>query len=69
MWRRWITFRIIYDVGITQLQTAVLAPLIALGTDAARIQWVGDGAAVTSILTDGAGNILTDASGDLIGVY
>jgi len=69
MWRRWITFRIVYDIGITQLQPAVLAPLIGLGTDAARIQWVGDGAAVSSILTDGAGNILTDASGDLIGVY
>ena len=69
MWRRWITFRIVYDIGITQLQPAVLAPLIALGTDAARIQWVGDGAAVSGILTDGAGNILTDASGDLIGVY
>jgi hypothetical protein len=69
MWRRWITFRITYDVGISQVQPAVLAPLIALGTNAARIQWVGNGAAVSGILTDGAGNILTDASGDLIGVY
>jgi len=69
MWRRWITFRMTYDVGISQVQPAVLAPLIALSTDAARIQWVGNGAAVSGILTDGAGNILTDASGDLIGVY
>jgi hypothetical protein len=43
--------------------------LIALGTNSARIQWVGNGAAVSGILTDGAGNVLTDASGDLIGVY
>ncbi len=69
MWRRWITFRVTYDVGISQLQPAVLAPLIALGTDMARIQWVGNGAAVSRILTDGAGNVLTDASSDLIGVY
>ena len=69
VWRRWITFRVTYDVGISQLQPAVLAPLIALGTDLARIQWVGNGAAVSRILTDGAGNVLTDASSDLIGVY
>jgi hypothetical protein len=69
MWRRWITFRISYDIGISQLQPSVLAPLVILGTDVARIQWVGNGAAVSGILTDGAGNILTGASGDLIGVY
>jgi hypothetical protein len=69
MWRRWITFRITYDVGISQVQSAVLAPLIALGTNAARIQWAGNGAAVSGVLTDGAGHVLTDASGDLIGVY
>lgn len=69
MWRRWITFRIIYDIGISQLQPSVLAPLVILGTDAARIQWIGNGAPVSGVLTDGAGNVLTDASGDLIGVY
>jgi len=69
MWRRWITFRIIYDVGISQLQPAALAPLVLFGADAAEIQWAGNGAPVAGILTDGAGHVLTDANGDLLGAY
>ncbi len=69
MWRRWITFRIEYDVGISQVQPAVLAPLVVLGTNAARIQWAGNGAPIAGILSDGAGHVLTDASGNLLGAY
>ena len=69
MWRRWITFRVSYDVGVTQVQPAVLAPLVVLGTAATGIGWAGNGAPVTGILTDGDGQVLTDASGNLLGAY
>jgi len=69
IWRRWITFRLNYDVGISQLQPAVLAPLVVLGTKATGIRWAGNGAPVAGIFTDGDGQLVTDASGNLLGAY
>ena len=67
MWRRWVTFRLLYDIGITQTQTTTLAPLLMLNANASRIFWAGNGAPVSGVLTDGAGNVLGDGPGNLLG--
>jgi len=68
MWKRTITFRVTYDTGVAQTQYSVLAPLVLAGTSATRLLWVGNGAPVSGVLTDGAGNVLGDAGGDMLGV-
>jgi hypothetical protein len=68
MWKRVITFQVTYDVGVAQPQYSVLAPLVLAGTTATRLVWIGNGAPVTGVLTDGAGNVLGDAGGDMLGV-
>jgi hypothetical protein len=68
MWKRTITFRVMYDTGVAQTQYSVLAPLLLAGTAATRLFWIGNGARVSGVLTDGAGNVLADAGGDMLGV-
>jgi hypothetical protein len=68
MWKRTISFRLMYDTGVAQTQFTVLAPLLLAGTVATRLFWIGDGAPVSGVLTDGAGNVLGDAAGDMLGV-
>lgn len=68
MWKRTITFRVMYDTGVAQTQYSVLAPLLLAGTVATRLFWIGNAAPVTGVLTDGAGNVLGDAAGDMLGV-
>jgi hypothetical protein len=68
MWKRTITFKVMYDTGVAQTQFSVLAPLLLAGTAATRLSWIGNGAPVRGVLTDGAGNVLGDAAGDMLGV-
>jgi hypothetical protein len=68
MWKRSITFRVMYDTGMAQTQYSVLAPLVLAGTSATRLLWIGNGAPVNGVLTDGAGNVLGDVGGDMLGV-
>ena len=68
MWKRTVTFQVLYDTGIAQTQYSVLAPLLLANTNAARLLWIGNGAPVGGVLTDGAGNVLGDAGGDMLGV-
>ncbi len=67
MWKRTITFRVMYDTGVAQTQYSVLAPLLLAGTAASRLFWIGNGAPVSGVLTDGSGNVLGDAGGDMLG--
>lgn len=68
MWKRTVTFRVMYDTGVAQAQYSVLAPLVLAGTSATRLLWIGNGSPVSGVLTDGAGNVLGDADGDMLGV-
>lgn len=68
VWKRIVTFRMVYDIGVAQAQHSMLAPLLIANTNAVRLLWIGTGAPVTGVLTDGQGNMLGDAGGDLLGV-
>ncbi len=68
MWKRTITLRVLYDTGVSQTQFTVLAPLMTVNANAARVFWAGNGMPVSGVLTDGAGNVLGDASGAMLGV-
>jgi hypothetical protein len=68
MWKRTITFKAMYDTGVAQTQYSVLAPLLLAGTAATRLFWIGNAAPVSGVLTDGAGNVLGDSAGDMLGV-
>jgi hypothetical protein len=67
VWRRWVTFKCLYDEGVGQTQATVLAPVLLVGSPATRIFWAGNGVPVSGILTDGAGNVLGDSGGDMLG--
>jgi hypothetical protein len=68
LWKRTIGFKAMYDTGIAQTQYSVLAPLLLAGTAATRLFWVGNASPVSGVLTDGAGNVLGDSAGDMLGV-
>jgi hypothetical protein len=67
MWKRTITFRVLYDAGVSQVQTPALAVLTTMNANSGRLMWIGDAAPVSEILTDGDGNVLADLAGDILG--
>ena len=67
IWRRWFAFRCMFDEGVLQTQPSALAPLLLVGTGAGSIFWAGDGPYMRAVLTDGAGNVVGDGSGALLG--
>lgn len=67
IWRRWIHYRVEYDETIVENWPTLLAPLIIGVTDRVRIRWFGPGAPSSVLLTNGHGNLLTDAAGDILG--
>lgn len=67
VWRRWVTFRCMYDEGVAQIQPALVAPLLIMNTGAGQVLWAGNGFPVSNVLTDGAGNVLADAAGNMLG--
>ena len=68
MWKRIVTFQVMYDTGVAQTQFSVLAPVLLAGSVATHLFWIGNGVPVNGVLTDGAGNVLGDAAGDMLGV-
>ncbi len=67
MWKRIITFRVMYDTGVAQTQFSALAPLVTVNANSARVFWAGNGFPVSGVLTDGLGNVLGDIAGDMLG--
>jgi hypothetical protein len=68
MWKRTVTFRVVYDTGVAQTHYRVLAPIILANTNAAHVFWAGNGLPVDGILTDGYGNVLGDSAGAMLGL-
>lgn len=69
VWRRWLSFRCLFDEGVLQTQPAALAPLLLVGTGAGQIFWAGDGPSMGNVLTDGDGNVIGDLSGTMLGSF
>jgi hypothetical protein len=69
VWRRWFSFRCLFDEGVLQIQPGALAPLLLVGTGAGQIFWADDGPNMGSVLSDGAGNVIGDLSGTMLGSF
>jgi hypothetical protein len=67
MWRRWVTLRVRYDVGRSQVLQSVLAPVVVGDMNGGRLIWIGNGAPAARVLTDGHGHILADGAGAPLG--
>ena len=69
IWRRWFSFRCLFDEGMLQTQPGALAPLLLVGTGAGQIFWAGNGPAMGGVLSDGDGNVIGDLSGTMLGSF
>lgn len=69
IWRRWSYFRCQYDTMQVQTQPSVLAANVMLATGADTLVWCGAAPNLTQVMTDGAGDVLVDQAGAVLGSF
>jgi hypothetical protein len=68
VWRQWIYFLCEYDETITISAPSVLSVNVLM-QGAGALVWCGPAPPAGSVLTDGQGDLLVDASGHLLGTF
>ena len=69
IWRRWLYFLCEFDETVPVLQPTAITANTLMATGADSLVWLGPAPNVQNVLTDGAGNVLADSSGKMLGSF